>query len=160
LNGSRATRRGPAGHARALATVAKVKRKRVTPQRVRNIHNGTGVWTPKPLRPFPMSPATTLPSTNPSMWQRHLATADRALGILLTVLSGGFAYLWLDARGGPDLHDTIFALVRAVWLAPSGPLFILAGTGMAARWRWRWVLQALPLLWLVVSAGLFLAAFH
>ncbi len=88
----------------------------------------------------------------PRLFNTSLVTVDRWLGTILTLFGLASLLMWWTARA-TDRHGMIFVFLGAVWLGPSGPLFFLAGSAVARRWRLRWVVQALPLLYPVAFLG-------
>ncbi|HEX9951038.1 MAG TPA: hypothetical protein VGB53_04660 [Rubricoccaceae bacterium] len=83
--------------------------------------------------------------------ERAAIGADVVIGALLV---GAAGYLIAAAYPvGP--HGGAYEMLAAVVLGPPGVLLLVAAVGVARRWRARWWLHALPLLW---PAGLYAAA--
>jgi hypothetical protein len=98
-------------------------------------------------------------STPSELSSRERAAADlsRVFGWPLTVLGSLAVLLWWTGQSGEDPHGGMFAAVLAVWIAPVGFLFLLAGYALRHRWRFRWLLFPIPVLYLA-GATLFLFA--
>ena len=75
--------------------------------------------------------------------ERVAVGADVVIGVLLV---GAAGFLIASAYPvGP--HGGAFEMLAAVVLGPPGMLLLVAAVGVARRWRGRWWLHALLLLW-------------
>jgi len=84
---------------------------------------------------------------------------DRWAGRLLSAFGAVAAGGWLAGRLSGMRDDTAAGLIIGIWVAPVGALFLLAGRALRLRWRGRWLLQAMPWVWLVGFWGLFAVVF-
>ena len=79
-------------------------------------------------------------------------------GLVLTMVCS-----WLFYAGSHPpaeaRHGTVLAIVLGLVLAPAGVLALLGGLAMHRAWRFTVVFQALPLIWVVGSAGLLVLLF-
>jgi hypothetical protein len=67
------------------------------------------------------------------------------LGIALLAAAAIFTFSWVDTGDAP--LGSARSLVGALWLAPTGALFLVAAFGVVRRWRWWPAVQLLPLLY-------------
>jgi len=80
--------------------------------------------------------------------ERAAVWIDVALGVLLVAVAGYLLVVSLgDRMESTSAYGGVYGLLGAVLLGPPGVLFLLGAVGMARRWRGRWWLHALPLLW-------------
>ena len=78
-----------------------------------------------------------------STLERAAVGVDVVIGVLLVAAAG-----FLIASAYPvGPHGGAFEMVVAVVLGPPGMLLLVAAVGVARRWRGRWWLHALLLLW-------------
>ena len=80
--------------------------------------------------------------------ERAAVAVDAALGVALVAVAAVLLVQSLGARADPySPHGGAFEMLAAVLLGPPGMLLLVAAVGVARRWRGRWWLHALLLLW-------------
>ena len=87
-----------------------------------------------------------------------LARLERTIGAALSVMGLLFLGMWWTGRA-TDRHGLIFVFLGALIIGPVGALLWLAGQGLRRGWRVRWLLQALPLVYLILICTVLQAEF-